>query len=468
MDINRLNNLLSSGNGKDIRTAFIAEHNSRFNPIDYLNYDPHTHRIIRDRLWRPDRIIYRDIPNEYDTQGKPMKDFKVVPVTRLAVPWQREIIETVATFAVGGDISLISKPSNDNESAFQQDVINLWKLNKMQFVMRQIAERVFSETECATIMYSTRDDDDDPTVRINVVSPAQGDILYPIFDGKGQMIAFGWEYVSTNYKFNFDIYSKDTLYKYMDKNSGLQLVKTITLPYGRIPVVYFNQYESEWRKVQHLIERFETTLSNLCDTNDYNGSPILFTSGEIQGFSEKGEQGKVITGLNGAEMKYVTWDNASESVKLELDTLQSQIYTKTKTVDLSPNALKGIGSAPSGVAFDRMLILPHMKGIEKQTDTLGLGAQRLVNLFKAALYNLLTPTYKPARKLIIEPVFSLFRIDSVNDRIQTMAIAMPGKQLTSLKTAVGYINLTQNTDDEVTEIESEEQKNIPFNGNGGL
>lgn len=47
------------------------------------------------------------------------------------------------------------------------------------------------------------------------------------------------------------------------------------------------------------IERMEELLSNCGDTNDYFGYPSYVVSGEIEGFAEKGEQGKV---YNGTEM----------------------------------------------------------------------------------------------------------------------------------------------------------------------
>ncbi|MES2133551.1 MAG: phage portal protein [Bacteroidota bacterium] len=398
MELVTLQSLLK-GPAIDLRRALIAEHNSRYNPIDFLNYDPHTHRIITDRIHRRDKIVYYEIPNEYDSLGNPAMAFKVVPVTRLAVAFQKEIVDTAVSFSVGGKISLKCNPKQPEEVAVYDGVTEIWRENKMSFRVKDIARRQYSETECAVIIYASQDEDggiEDSGVALKtrLVSPAQGDTLYPLFNGLDDMIGFGIEYLTSDYRVALDIYTKDVLYKFRDVGVSGGFVKISELPlrYGKIPVAYFNQDESEWRKVQHLIERYEVSLSNLCDTNDYNGSPILFSRGIIKGFSDKGETGKIVEGEgDNADLKYLSWDNAPESIKLELNTLVQEIRVKTRTVDLSPEAIKGMGSAPSGVAFDRMLIGPHMKGQDKRDGSLGEGLQRIVNIFKSSYVLLINP-----------------------------------------------------------------------------
>lgn len=457
MDIATLRKLIAANDATALRQAFVREHNSRYNPIDFLNYDTHTHRIITDRIFRRDKIIYYDVPGQQDISGEPAKAMKVVPVTRLAIPFQKEIVDTAVSFSVGGQITLNATPKQPIEQTLYDGVKNIWLHNKMKFRVKDIARKMFSQTECAAIIYTVKDPDEPSgiCVKNRIVAPADGDTLYPIFDGTHTMIAFGIEYLTQDYRFAFDVYTDTVLLRYRDLGQGLQLQQNVSLPYGKIPVVYFNQDESEWRKVQHLIERYEVTLSNLCDTNDYNGSPILFTSGEIEGFADKGETGKVIQGLNGADMKYLSWDSAPESIKLELEKIENEIRTKTRTIDLSPTAIKGMGSAPSGVAFDRMLIGPHMKGQDKQDGSLGEGLQRLINIFQSIYINVIDISTATARSLYIEPNIDLFRIDDIDERVTTMQKAMPGVTFVSMKTAVGYIGMVNQVEDEVALIETE-------------
>mgnify|MGYP007057868075 FL=1 len=83
---------------------------------------------------------------------------------------------------------------------------------------------------------------------------------------------------------------------------------------GRQPAV-------EWEDVQNLIDRLEKLLSNFADTNDYHASPKIFTTGTILGWAKKGESGAVIEGEEGATAQYLSWAQAPESVKLEIETL---------------------------------------------------------------------------------------------------------------------------------------------------
>jgi hypothetical protein len=57
-------------------------------------------------------------------------------------------------------------------------------------------------------------------------------------------------------------------------------VKSIKNTIGKIPVIYYHQHLTEWHDVQPLIDRLEIIISNLADTNDYSGSPIVVAYGD--------------------------------------------------------------------------------------------------------------------------------------------------------------------------------------------
>lgn len=465
MELATLQKLLSEPeNSQQLYAAFRSEYTSRYNQIDYFNFDPRTHRIMIDRWYRPDKIVNKPIPNEFDDQNRQRTGMHIIPVSRIAVPFQQEIVESAVSFAVGGKIKLDATPKNPLEETLFDEIQNQWNINKIQYKMTDIATRMFSETEAAVLFFSDKDSDGVVRMRMRVLSPSTGDTLYPIFNGNGNMIAFGVDYIGENDTINFDVYTDSTLFRFQ-QDSGLKLMQAIPLQYGKIPIIYFNQILSEWNKVQTAIDRFELSLSNLCDTNDYNGSPIMFAEGEITGFADKGESGKLITGANGAKLTYLTWDKAPESIKLEFDTLVDIIHSKTRTIDLSPSGLKGLGDIPSGAAFDRILISAHMKAADKQNGMLGEGVQRIVNFLKSAVVNFLNIQTAGAKRLYVEPKFSLFRIDDLDDRIQSMSSALPGQQLVSRNAAVAYIGITNDADAEVQAIADEQPKPLDVIGN---
>src|SRR5690606_2580655 len=170
----------------------------------------------------------------------------------------------------------------------------------------------------------------------------------------------------------FDIYSKTHIYKFRKARAGESVVSTennngwvldgtpFAHSYGKIPIIYYSKPAPPWASVQHVIERIETLLSNFGDTNDYHASPVFVMMGNVGAkMLEKGEQGKSlqITG-DKADAKYVTWEQATEAVKLELDTLVDFAFTCTQTPQMSMEDLKGLGAA-SGVAYDRIFIDAH-------------------------------------------------------------------------------------------------------------
>ena len=135
-------------------------------------------------------------------------------------------------------------------------------------------------------------------------------------------------------------------------------------PLGKIPVIYTTQGQSEWHDVQGLIERLETLLSNFADTDDYHASPKIFVTGTVRGFAKKGEAGAIIEADQGATAQYLSWAQAPESVRLEIDTILSFIYTLTQTPNISFDNVKGLG-AVSGVALEFLFTDAHLKVQDK-------------------------------------------------------------------------------------------------------
>jgi SPP1 family phage portal protein len=457
MELKKLQQLLA-GDAQELYNAFQQEYKSQFDPIDFMNYDPRTHKVIIDKVHRPDKIVNKPIANQYDEHGNQLTYQVVVPVSRVAIPFQEEIVDVTASFTVGGKIDLVAKPLTPLQQKLYDAEQDVWDENKFQFKLKEIAKRQFSETEVAVLFFSDLNDDGKPRIRFRIISPSMGEQLHPIFDGKQDMIAFAFEYIDDEDNICFDVYTKDMLYKYR-LNDVVQLQDRVPLNYGKIPVIYFSQMRSEWAYIQSIADRINTTISNLCDSNDYTGSPILFAEmeneGDITGFSDKGESGKVLKGVNGAKLNYLTFDKAPESVKLELETLTELIYNKTRTVNLSPTVLKGLGDVPSGASWDRMMISPHMKAQDKQDGSIGEGTQRIVNFIKSAIVNFLDPSLKDAKDLKIKAKFNLYRMNDISEKLQDMQYAMPGEQVMSLHTAIAYIGAVSDVDAEEAAINKE-------------
>ena len=79
---------------------------------------------------------------------------------------------------------------------------------------------------------------------------------------------------------------------------------------------------------------------------------------------------------------YMTWDQAPNSVKLEIETLLRLIYTITQTPDISWESVKGLNV--SGVALRLMFMDAHLK-VEDKMEVFGEYLQRRYSVVQAFL-----------------------------------------------------------------------------------
>ena len=170
-------------------------------------------------------------------------------------------------------------------------------------------------------------------------------------------------------------------------------------PIGKIPIVYAHQPHRETQEVDPLIERLEHLLSNFAETNDYHAAPKLFVTGNIQGWSQKGEPGAIIEGDKDASMQYISWHNAPESVKLEMDTLLRMIYTLTQTPDISYQSVQSM-SPPSGAAL-KLLFLDASLKVQDKREIFDAYLSRRLAILKAYLAQLYTPLRQAAAQVEI-------------------------------------------------------------------
>lgn len=414
----------------------------------FFEYDPIRHKVNMP-VHRPDKFVMK--PNgAVGTDGNPVLERSVVLVNRIAAPYQKIIVSRASAFLTGGGYSIQCKPVIDAETKAFEAIKTTLKKNKIDFKNSELAKRVLSETEAAEIWYSKVNADKTVSMKCNIYSPSDGYSLMPVFDNNRDLIAFSLEYdnVSDRKRYH-DIYTADKLIRTVNTGGGWQLIpgtpeqpNPLPLKYGKIPVIYYSIDRSVWQDVQQIINRLELLISNFGDINDYNGSPILAAIGEIKGFMAKGETGKVMELTEGADLKYVTWDQAPESIKLEMDTLSDLIFNMTQTPNISFKEMKGLGDI-SGVAFDRIMIDAHLKAKDAQDGWYGQGIQRRLNFLLAAC--IATGTGMDAAKdLEITPQFNLFKIDSVGESID---IAMKGNGNKPVMTQKESIALAGVSDD---------------------
>lgn len=473
MDLSFFNDHLS--NPATLIPAILKECQGYYEYKAFKEYEPEHHRI-NDPALRPDKLIYEDT-GQMDNDGNPITRAVVSPVTRIALAIQKLIVSRQVAFITGGDTALVAIAARGEQQKLFDVVQQTWRKNKLDYKNSNIAKAVLSQLECAEIWYSEKGEDDKVRMRVRFYTPSDGYDLIPVWDAYGDLIAFGLQYEDVKVKKEryLDLYTAESRTKYVQKGGGWELKPSepdapnpLPLPYGKIPVIYYSQPKSAWADVQSLIERLEKLLSGFGDTNDYNGSPILFSNTEIESLPKKGEAGKFVKAVDttgevpasNARLEYVAWDAKPEAVIFEKDTLIELIYSITQTPNISFEAMKSLGDI-SGVAFDRIFLDAHLKARDAHNSWYGEGIQRRLNFLIAACAEA-TPGMSGAKDLEIAPQFGIFKIDPDGDRITRAMQANGGLPIMSHETSITYANISEDAAAEMEKIAAEkEAKAIP-------
>ncbi len=292
--------------------------------------------------------------------------------------------------------------------------------------------------------------------------------MTPVFDEQDSMILFMWEFKTLNIDGkainNVQVWDKVNRYDYSDASGSM--IATETKPHGfdRIPIVYVSQDEPEWFDVKEMIDRLETTLSKLGGSNDYTAYPLLKIFGEIESFPEKEQNGKVLqfpikVNDEGKEVKgdaqFLESQGASESMELELEKLESFIYSISDTPNLSFDNVKGIGSL-SGVAIKLMF----MGAIIKASINEGYNRtmiERMINIIISGITNTTnTSLSNEANGLYYEIQFNSVLPDDLKEAVEIASSAVEAG-IMSKKTAVEYLGMNEDTDEELGLIEGDRE-----------
>lgn len=440
--------------------------------------DPKLHDI-NNPLIRKDKQVRVDADDESDSAKKVIStDGEAVAtrtekVARIAVALQKLIIKRAVSFCFGNPIEYGATPEGEQQELVLKALKRILKDVKSNSLNRKIGRAIFGFKECAEYWYPVEKEHQKYgfkskfKLRCTLLSPAFGDTLYPYFDDSGDMVAFSRSFsrkdnkgVAIDY---FETFTDEEHWLWvMNGNVGTKVVDGFPkpVPIGKIPVIYGHQEHFETEDVDKLIDRLETLLSNFADTNDYHASPKIFVTGTINGWAKKGESGAVIEGEPGATMQYVSWQNAPESVKLEIETLLRLIYTITQTPDISFDSVKGLG-AISGLALKLLFMDAHLK-VQDKREIFDDYLQRRVNVLLAYIGQFNTSLADACDEIEIEPEITPYILTSEIDDLNYWLTANGNKPVISQEESVEKAGLSGDTKKTMQMITEESTRENAF------
>lgn len=440
--------------------------------------DPLQHKVF-DPMYRPKKKVKID-PDDPDYGGRTVTSngeetapagFRYEEVARIGLDLPNLIVKRAVSFLFGNPVNLSAEYDQENEKQKQvmQAIKRILHDVKDRSFNRRIARTLFSCTEVAELWYPVQSENANNygikskfKLRCAMFSPLKGDTLYPYFDESGDMVAFSREFTiadsdksSSTY---FETYTDKAHFMWKQGENGLALVEGYPkeIQIGKIPIIYGRQDAVEWAAVQVLIERLEKLLSNFADTNDYHASPKIVVKGELVGFAKKGESGAILQ-LEGenASAEYLSWQNAPESVKLEIETLLHQIYTLTQTPDISFDAVNGIGSI-SGVALELLFMDAHLK-VQDHCEVFDEYLQRRMNIIKAFVSQFDTTLKEAVEEVMIEPEIVPYMIQDKAAELKIWTDANGGNPVMSQRESFRKAGLSSDPDADYDQYVQEQE-----------
>lgn len=438
-------------------------------------WDAYKHDIF-DETKRPKKKVKVPTEQKDPISGQTIYKTKEVERVRIALPTQRVIVDRLVGFLLTNPVTYKAnshgvdiKKLNSKQQLLFDAIMHCYHDNKMKYFDKQLVRSVSSQCEAAELWYMTTDENGrlGGEIRVQLLSPANGDKLYPHFNDWHRMDGFGREYYTFDelgtQELHFDVYTDRFVYKYINNGSGWTLIEAKAHGFTKIPVVYYHQYKSEWADVQWACDRAEECISNWGDTNDYFGTPKYFIQGRLEGFAEKGEQGSVFQGGKETEMRVLSWDHSPESVKGEIAYLFNIIFSFTQTPDISFENMKTLGNNTSGAAIRLMFTDPFMK-VGNKTEMYGEMFTRRSNIVANGICN--AGIYvkgidaSVAEDIDFEPVFEPYIPKNDVELMQLITQSNGGKPSTSQRRSIELNPLNDDADSVEKEMKEEQKSEM--------
>ena len=351
-----------------------------------------------------DKEYYHDIWRQNTADGPDKGKWYLEEVPRYAFAFQQVILIKHLTHLCGNSIQFELADKNDDENS--RKVYNAfkrgWSEKNMETAWFYVAKSVKATGDGAFVGFL-----DNGKYGWKTFSFLNGDRLYPHYDLKtGRMNVFARTY--SNYDENgnvirryIDVWDDTYYYRYSangdstgkladkakNKLKGIFNIGGYSLEYQEphnflsIPVAYKrDDWGPCWTFAQETIDNYEMAFSRMAQNDHDFGLPIMYVKGEGSEEVSKEDMSyasKVFFLPSDGEMGFLQKQDASNAYKIELETLEKQIYTQSFTV--KPPELKS-GDLP-GVAI-KLLYSPAVEKAMSDAKEYDEFIDKMVDIFQ--------------------------------------------------------------------------------------
>jgi hypothetical protein len=347
---------------------------------------PSGHKINSPE-WYPDKIKYDEENKRFVTQR----------VVRCAFPFQYIILVQQLVHLCGNDIHI--ELTSPNPTAAEKDCISelrrAWLDKNMEIAFYDLARSVKTTGDGAVVIYM-----DGGKVCSRTLSFLNGDKLYPHYDSvTGKMDSFARQYDDLSEDGKrltswVEVWDTQKMSRYRRDRAGVggavaaaremfgrepyTLVDQSAHGFGEVPVAYMRSDGPCWLMSQPTIEKYELAVSHLCQNNMAYAFPITVLKGDdVQISGDIYGDVKAYTMGKDDSVEYLQAPQASESFKLQLDTMLKMIFMGSFIVQ--PPEIKS-GDMP-GVAI-KLIYSPSVERAIKDSKEYDGVLDTMLRLFR--------------------------------------------------------------------------------------
>lgn len=417
-----------------------------------LQYEPTLHEIVNDKSSRKDK--YR-------------KDGVVEEAARIYIGLERLLVNRITEFTCAIPIKRIYHNIEGNETRQQisQAIERVYKYARVDAENIRRLHSYYASCEIFTIWYVEKKPNtlygfkSNYKLKCKTYSPMDGVDLYPLFDQRGDMIAMSFEYEtrkgSVKVK-HFETFTADKHYKWVvDGEDWIEDGETDEIVLMKIPGVYLWRPQPIYHGLTHIRKEIEYTLSRNSDVIAYNSAPILKVSGGLQGEEDKGAERRVFRVENGGDVDYVSWSQAIEALKYQVESLTNLFWTQSQMPDISFSNMKGLGN----IGYDArqtLLTDAHLK-IGDESGAIIEMLERETNVIKAFLTQMNPQWTKEMDNIEVEHIITPFIQNDEKAEIDKWVNASGGKAVVSQLDAIKGAGLTADARKTLEQIQAEER-----------
>lgn len=422
-----------------------------------------------------------DLVKEYDTKFHPVMDRAVYPdivddkgkidyVSRVPIDIIKVTVKRMTELMAGVPVKRIYRSQNATQKEIATALERIFQRSRIDSVNIERLNMLFAGCEVATLWYAVKSPNmlygfsSDLKLRCVNYSPIQGDEIYPLFDEYGDMLALSFRYtrpVGAKKVTYFDAYTADAHLRWKNDEGWTEDVGE-QISTGKIPGIYMFRPAPIWEKNATIVYEMEWALSRAGNYLRKNSKPILalFADEQVPFGKEKDEKEEfksVFQYPAGSDLKYVTWPQAIDGLKYQIQELRQTYFSTLQMPDFSMDNMK---TTPMSGEARKMVLIDAQLKVKDESGRVLEFLDREVNVVKSFLAVMRPEWASEIWALQVENVITPFTINDESETISNLVTATAGKPIVSQKEAIETLGWSEDPDRTLAQIARESADNV--------